>query len=123
MNTSEHGSDCAGPRPDDRRRGERAGLSEPSAAYHRAFPFDAEKDLVPISMIGKTPNVLVVHPAVPAKTVAEYIAHAKAGAGKITYASPGVGTSPHMTMELFNLATGINLIHVAYKAAHPRCRI
>ena len=90
-----------------------------SPAIYKKLPFDAEKDLPPISMIGSTPNVLVVHPAVPAKTMAEYIAWAKAGAGKINYASPGIGTSPHMTMELFKTATGINMIHVAYKGGAP----
>ena len=90
-----------------------------SPAIYKKLPFDAERDLVPISMIGTTPNVLVVHPAVPAKSVAEFIAHAKAGAGKINYASPGVGTSPHMTMELFKLATGINLVHISYKGGAP----
>jgi len=91
-------------------------------AIYKKLPFDPEKDLVPISMIGSTPNVLVVNPSVPAKTVAEYIAWAKAGAGKLNYASPGVGTSPHMTMELFKIATGITLVHIAYKGALPRCR-
>jgi tripartite-type tricarboxylate transporter receptor subunit TctC len=90
-----------------------------SPAIYKKLPFDPEKDLIPISMIGSTPNVLVVNPAVPAKTMAEYIAWAKAGAGKINYASPGVGTSPHMTMELFKTATGINMIHVAYKGGAP----
>jgi tripartite-type tricarboxylate transporter receptor subunit TctC len=90
-----------------------------SPAIHKKLPFKAEKDLVPISLYGTTPNVLVVHPAVPAKTVAEFIAHAKSGGGKIPYASPGVGTSPHMTMELFKLATGIGLVHVAYKGGAP----
>ena len=90
-----------------------------SPAIYRKLPFDPEKDLIPISMIGSTPNVLVVHPAVPAKTVGEYVAWAKAGSGKINYASPGVGTSPHMTMELFKTATGISLNHIAYKGGAP----
>ena len=90
-----------------------------SPAIYKKLPFDPEKDLIPISMIGSTPNVLVVNPAVPAKTMAEYVAWAKAGAGKLNYASPGVGTSPHMTMELFKTATGINMIHVAYKGGAP----
>ena len=59
-----------------------------SPAIYSKLPFDPEKDLIPISMIGTTPNVLVVNPSVPAKTVAEYIAWAKAGAGKLNYASP-----------------------------------
>ena len=90
-----------------------------SPAIYKKLPFNPEKDLLPISMIGTTPNVLVVNPSVPAKTMAEYVAWAKAGAGKINYASPGVGTSPHMTMELFKTATGINMIHVAYKGGAP----
>ena len=90
-----------------------------SPAIYKKLPFDPVKDFAPISMIGTTPNVLVVHPAVPVKSVAEFIAHAKSGAGKIPYASPGVGTSPHMTMELFKLATGINLVHVPYKGGAP----
>ena len=90
-----------------------------SPAIYKKLPFDPEKDLIPISMIGSTPNVLVVNPSVPAKTVAEYIAWAKAGGGKLNYASPGVGTSPHMTMELFKIATGITLVHIAYKGGAP----
>jgi len=90
-----------------------------SPALYKKLPFDAVKDFAPISLYGTTPNVLVVHPAVPVKSVAEFIAYAKAGGGKINYASPGVGTSPHMTMELFKLATGISLVHVAYKGGAP----
>jgi tripartite-type tricarboxylate transporter receptor subunit TctC len=90
-----------------------------SPAIYKKLPFDPEKDLLPISMIGSTPNVLVVNPSVPTKTMADYVAWAKAGAGKINYASPGVGTSPHMTMELFKLATGISLNHIAYKGGAP----
>ena len=90
-----------------------------SPAIYKKLPYDAVKDFAPVSMIGTTPNVLVVHPAVPAKTVAEFIAHAKAGGGKIPYASPGVGTSPHMTMELFKMATGISMVHAPYKGGAP----
>src|SRR5262245_31778511 len=90
-----------------------------SPALYKKLPFDAIKDFAPISLYGTTPNVLVVHPAVPVKSVPEFIAYAKAGGGKINYASPGVGTSPHMTMELFKLATGVSLVHVAYKGGAP----
>jgi tripartite-type tricarboxylate transporter receptor subunit TctC len=90
-----------------------------SPAIYRKLPFDPERDLVGVAMIGSTPNVLVVHPAVPAKSVAEYVAWAKAGSGKINYASPGVGTSPHMTMELFKMQSGVNMNHVAYKGGAP----
>jgi tripartite-type tricarboxylate transporter receptor subunit TctC len=90
-----------------------------SPAIYRKLPFDPERDLVGVALIGSTPNVLVVHPAVPAKSVAEYVAWAKAGGGKINYASPGVGTSPHMTMELFKMQSGVNMNHVAYKGGAP----
>jgi tripartite-type tricarboxylate transporter receptor subunit TctC len=90
-----------------------------SPAIYKKLPFDAIKDFAPISLYGTTPNVLVVHPSVPAKTIPEFIAHAKSGGGKIPYASPGIGTSPHMTMELFKLATKIELVHVAYKGGAP----
>jgi tripartite-type tricarboxylate transporter receptor subunit TctC len=90
-----------------------------SPAIYRKLAYDAEKDLIGVAMIGSTPNVLVVHPGVPAKTVAEYVSWARAGGGKINYASPGLGTSPHMTMELFKMATGIVMNHVAYKGGAP----
>ena len=90
-----------------------------SPAIYKKLPYDAVKDFAPISLIGTTPNVLVIHPSVPAKTVAEFVAHVKAGGGKIPYATPGVGTSPHMTMELFKLATGITMVHVPYKGGAP----
>ena len=90
-----------------------------SPAIYKKLPYDAEKDFAPVSMIGTTPNVLVVHPGVPAKNVAEFIAYVKAGGGKIPYATPGIGTSPHMTMELFKMATGVTMVHVAYKGGAP----
>jgi tripartite-type tricarboxylate transporter receptor subunit TctC len=86
-------------------------------AIYKKLPFDPVKGFEPVSMIGTTPNVLVVHPNVPARTLAEFIAHAKST--KIPWATPGVGTSPHMTSELFKLATGTNLTLVAYKGGAP----
>ena len=90
-----------------------------SPAIYKKLPFDPVKDFQPVSMIGTTPNVLVLHPAVPVKTVADFIAHAKASGGKMAFATPGVGTSPHMTSELFKLATGTNFVLVAYKGGAP----
>lgn len=90
-----------------------------SPAIYRKLPFDAEKDLIGVAMIGSTPNVLVVHPGVPAKGVAEYIAWVKSAGGKLNYASSGVGTSPHMTMELFKMVSGISMTHVGYKGGAP----
>jgi tripartite-type tricarboxylate transporter receptor subunit TctC len=88
------------------------------ALYHK-LPYDHIKDFAPVSLIGKTPNVLVVHPSVPVRTLTEFIAYAKASPGKYPYASPGYGTSPQMTMELFKLTAGINLLHVPYKGGAP----
>ncbi len=90
-----------------------------SPAVYSKLPYDHIKDFAPISLIGKTPNVLVVHPSVPVSSVRELIDYVKASPGKYNYASPGYGTSPQMTMELFKLTTGINLVHVPYKGGAP----
>jgi tripartite-type tricarboxylate transporter receptor subunit TctC len=86
---------------------------------YKKLGYNHIKDFSPISLIGTTPNVLVVHPSLPAKSVSEFITHAKANPGKINFASAGVGTSPHMTMELFRLTTGINIVHIPYKGGAP----
>jgi tripartite-type tricarboxylate transporter receptor subunit TctC len=90
-----------------------------SPALYNKLGYDYAKDFAPISLIGKTPNVLVVHPAVPARTVKEFIDYVKASPGKHNYASPGYGTSPQMTMELFKLQTGLEIVHVPYKGGAP----
>ena len=90
-----------------------------SPALYNKLGYDAVKDFAPVGIIGKTPNVLVVHPAVPARTLREFIDYAKASPGKYNYASPGYGTSPQMTMELFKLTTGVNLVHIPYKGGAP----
>jgi tripartite-type tricarboxylate transporter receptor subunit TctC len=88
------------------------------ALYHK-LPYDHIRDFAPVSLIGKTPNVLVVHPSVPAQSLKEFVELAKANPGKYNYASPGFGTSPQMTMELFKLTAGVNLFHVPYKGGAP----
>jgi tripartite-type tricarboxylate transporter receptor subunit TctC len=90
-----------------------------SPALYNKLSYDYAKDFAPISLIGKTPNVLVVHPSVPARTLREFIDYVKASPGKYNYASPGYGTSPQMTMELFKLTTGLDLVHVPYKGGAP----
>jgi tripartite-type tricarboxylate transporter receptor subunit TctC len=90
-----------------------------SPALYNKLSYDYAKDFVGVSLIGKTPNVLVLHPAVPARTVRELIDYVKASPGKYNYASPGYGTSPQMTMELFKLQAGLNLVHVPYKGGAP----
>jgi tripartite-type tricarboxylate transporter receptor subunit TctC len=77
--------------------------------------YDALKDVTYIGMIGVTPNVMAVHPSVPATTVAEFIAYAKANPGKLSYGSSGVGTSTHLGVELFKTMTGVDIVHVPYK--------
>jgi tripartite-type tricarboxylate transporter receptor subunit TctC len=85
-------------------------------ALYRKLPFDTVRDFVRIAKYGSVPNVLVVHPSLPARTLKEFVAHAKANAGKLDYASSGVGFSPHLTMEYFKATAGIDLIHVPYKS-------
>jgi tripartite-type tricarboxylate transporter receptor subunit TctC len=90
-----------------------------SPALYNKLPYDHIRDFAPISLYGKTPNVLVVHPSVPARTLAEFVAYVKASPGKYNYASPGYGTSPQMTMELFKLTTALDMVHVPYKGGAP----
>ena len=81
------------------------------------LPYDHIRDFTFISMIGSTPNVFMVHPSMPAKSLREFIAHAKANPGKISFGSSGVGASPHLSIELLKIMTGINIVHVPYKGA------
>jgi tripartite-type tricarboxylate transporter receptor subunit TctC len=84
-------------------------------AFYRKAGFDALKDVTYIGMIGVTPNVMAVHPSVPATTVAQFIAYAKANPGKLSYGSSGVGTSTHLGVELFKSMAGVDIVHVPYK--------
>jgi tripartite-type tricarboxylate transporter receptor subunit TctC len=77
------------------------------------------RDIAPVAGISRAPNVMVVHPSVLVKTVPEFIAYAKANPGKINMASSGVGTSIHMSGELFKLITGVNMQHVPYRGSGP----
>ena len=83
------------------------------------IPYDAVKDFAPVSMVASVPNVLVVHPALPVKSAAEYIALAKAQPGKISYASSGSGSSTHLAGVLFGTMAGVELVHVPYRGAAP----
>src|SRR5262249_30330010 len=74
---------------------------------------------VPVAGLMSLPNVLDVHPSTPARTVAELIAYAKANPGRVNMATPGVGTSPHVSGELFKMMAGINMVHVPYRGAAP----
>jgi tripartite-type tricarboxylate transporter receptor subunit TctC len=79
--------------------------------------YDHRRDFAGITRIGRTPNVLVVHPSMPVRTVKEFIAYAKAHPGRLIYATSGVGTSQHLSMEFLKLTTKIDVIHVPYKGA------
>jgi tripartite-type tricarboxylate transporter receptor subunit TctC len=81
--------------------------------------FNFLRDMVPVAGIMRVPNVMEVHPAVPAKTVAEFIAFAKANPGKINWATSGNGTSVHLSGELFQAMTGVKLTHVPYRGSNP----
>jgi tripartite-type tricarboxylate transporter receptor subunit TctC len=84
-------------------------------ALYQPPPFDAERDLVPVALIGRVPVVIAANPAAPYNTVAQLIAAAKAKPGSIAFATPGNGSTPHMAAELFARAAGISLVHVPYR--------
>jgi len=90
-----------------------------SATLYTKINYDVEKDLAPAAMVALVPNVMIVHPSVPAKSVAEFIALAKAKPGKINFASSGSGTSIHMSAEMFKMLTGVNIVHIPYKGSGP----
>ena len=79
----------------------------------RKLPYDAVKDFTPIAMVGGTPNILVVPPSLPVKTLPEFIAYAKANKDKLSYGSSGPGTLTHLAMEQLKVATDIDLAHAA----------
>jgi tripartite-type tricarboxylate transporter receptor subunit TctC len=83
------------------------------------LPFDVEKDFAPISLAAMIPQILVVHPSVPANSVKELIALAKANPGKLNYASVGTGSPGHIAGELFKLKTGVDIVHIPYKGGGP----
>ncbi|CAG9179794.1 tripartite tricarboxylate transporter substrate binding protein [Cupriavidus respiraculi] len=86
-----------------------------NGALYSKMPYDMVKDFTPVMLVASTPNVLVVHTGVQAKTTAELIALAKAKPGGLTFGTPGVGTSPHVAGEMFNSMAGVKITHVPYK--------
>src|SRR5215471_381296 len=83
------------------------------------LPFDPLADFVPISLVNSAPLLLVVHPSVPAQSVGELLAYAKARPGQLNYGSGGVGTTPYLATELLKSMTGIDVVHVPYKGGAP----
>ena len=88
-------------------------------SLYKKMPYDAVKDFAPVTLVALVPNILVVHPSVPAKSVAELIALAKKQPGKLTYASSGNGTSIHLSGALFESLAGVQMVHVPYKGSAP----
>ena len=90
-----------------------------NTSLYRKLNFDFIRDVAPVAGLTRVPNVMEVNPAVPAKTVPEFIAYAKANPGKINLASSGNGTSVHLSGEMFKMMTGVDLLHVPYRGAAP----
>jgi tripartite-type tricarboxylate transporter receptor subunit TctC len=90
-----------------------------NAALYDKLSFNFIRDIAPITGIMRVPSAMMVHPAVPAKTVPEFIAYAKANPGKINMASGGIGTPGHVSGELFKMMTGVQMIHVPYRGLAP----
>ena len=88
-------------------------------SIYRKLPYDVLRDFAPITRATSQPNLLVVHPSLPAKSVKELIALAKARPGELVFASSGIGAGSHLTMELFLLMTGTRMLHVPYKGPAP----
>jgi tripartite-type tricarboxylate transporter receptor subunit TctC len=90
-----------------------------NASLYKQLSYNFIRDIAPVAGMVQMPNVMEVHPSVPAKTVAEFIAYAKANDGKVSYASAGNGTSAHLAAELFKAMTGIPMQHVPYRGSGP----
>jgi len=90
-----------------------------NSALFKNLPYDAVKDFVPITIVGSTPNVLMVHPKVPAKNLNELLALARAKPGALNFGSTSQGGSPHMSGELLKAMTGVDIAHIPYKGAGP----
>ena len=90
-----------------------------SAQLFAKLPFDPIKDFAPITLVITAPLGMMLNPAVPAKTVKEFIAHAKANPGKLNYGSSGPGSSPHLAAELFMSMAGVQMTHIPYKGVAP----
>jgi tripartite-type tricarboxylate transporter receptor subunit TctC len=90
-----------------------------NATLYDKLNFNFIRDIAPVAGILRTPNVMLVNPAVPAKSVPEFIAYAKANPGKISFASAGIGSGSHMSGELFKMMTGLDLVHVPYRGGGP----
>jgi tripartite-type tricarboxylate transporter receptor subunit TctC len=96
-----------------------AGNLTVSPLLYRHLNFDTSKDFVPVTVLANSPNVLVVNPSVPAKSLKELIAYAKQNPGKLNFASPGAGSGAHLAGELLNIDAGIDTVHIPYNGIAP----
>jgi tripartite-type tricarboxylate transporter receptor subunit TctC len=90
-----------------------------NSVLYKKVSYDPVRDFAPITLAASAPNILIVHPALPARSLAEFIALAKSKPGQMAYGTPGIGTSPHMSMELLKSMAGIDLQHVPYRGTAP----
>src|SRR5262245_30918696 len=88
-------------------------------SLYARIPYDPDKDFIPVTIAGDSPNVLVVNPSLPANSVKELVDLIKANPGKYSFASAGTGTTPHLAGELFKLSYGLDLVHVPFNGAGP----
>src|SRR5258706_3504853 len=90
-----------------------------NTVLYKKVPYDPVRGFAPISQVAAMPNIIVTHPALPARTIRELIALARSHPGQLVYASSGVGTGPHLSMELFLTMAGVKMGHVPYKSTNP----
>ena len=90
-----------------------------NATLYPKLPFDFARDFAPVALTTAAPNILVVHPSVPARSVKELVALAKSRPGQLNFASAGTGTAPHLSGELFKAMTGVSMVHIPYKGSPP----
>ena len=90
-----------------------------NATLYEKLNFNFIRDIAPVASVARGPNVLVVHPSFPAKTIPEFITHAKANPAKISFASAGIGSVSHMAAELFKAMAGVDMVHVPYRSVAP----
>jgi len=95
------------------------GFNAVNATFYDKLNYNFIRDIAPVASIVRTPFVMVVNPSVPAKSVPEFIAYAKANPGRITFGSAGIGGSNHLAGELFKFMAGVNMVHVPYRGIAP----
>ncbi len=96
-----------------------SGILAANASLYKRTGFDAQRDFTPVTLVGAQANVLVINPGVPARTLVELIAYAKANPGKVSFASGGHGSSPHLAGELLKAEAKIDIVHIPYKGTGP----